>query len=116
MEYQILKENQLNDKIKEITFKTLPAANAAADKKFPDGYQTMEAGAEAYAPEVAKLEQLLSKLKEEERQVSAQVAELYNQKRKADEGDFEISDKEFEMGDGAKTTTTVKRLKNSEPN
>ncbi len=105
----ILKENQLNDKIKEITFKTLPAANAAADKKFPDGYQTMEAGAEAYAPEVAKLEQLLSKLKEEERQVSAQVAELYNQKRKADEGDFEISDKEFEMGDGAKTTTTVKK-------
>lgn len=107
----ILKENQLNDKIKEITFKTLPAAHAAADKKFPDGYQTMEAGAEAYAPEVAKLEQLLSKLKEEERQVSAQVAELYNQKRKADEGDFEISDKEFEMGGGAKTTTTVKKQK-----
>ena len=105
----ILKENQLNDKIKEITFKTLPAANAAADKKFPDGYQTMEAGAEAYAPEVAKLEQLLSKLKKEERQVSAEIAELYNQKRKADEGDFEISDKEFEMGDGAKTTTTVKK-------
>ena len=106
----ILKENQLNDKIKEITFKTLPAAQAAADKKFfPNGFQTEDPSAEGYAPEVAKLEQLLSKLKEEERQVSAQVAELYNQKRKADEGDFEISDKEFEMGDGAKTTTTVKK-------
>ena len=112
----ILKENQLNDKIKEITFKTLPAANAAADKKFPDGYQTMEAGAEAYAPEVAKLEQLLSKLKKEERQVSAEIAELYNQKRKADEGDFEISDKEFEMGadqrmgeSSESSTSTVKK-------
>ena len=116
----ILKENQLNDKIKEIRFKTLPAAQAAADKKFfPNGFQTEDPSAEGYAPEVAKLEQLLSKLKEEERQVSAQVKELYEQMTKvdADKGDFEISDKEFEMGDSAKTkstssessTTTVKK-------
>lgn len=93
----ILKENQLNDKIKEIRFKTLPAANAAADKKFfPKGFQTEEPSAEGYAPEVAKLEQLLSKLKEEERQVSSLIAKLYEQNEKADEDEFKIDDKEFE--------------------
>ena len=93
----ILKENQLNDKIKEIRFKTLPAAQAAADKKFfPKGFQTEEPSAEGYAPEVAKLEQLLSKLKEEERQVSSLIAKLYEQNEKAEDDEFKIDDKEFE--------------------